>query len=101
MTGPKGAETHNRQSQVLLRPHPDCEACESYASKLNEQIVANGRLRLELYDLRRELNRLKHGRDYGLPDRNPADPSLGPADHTCTHGVPLSEPCSACGIVEE
>jgi hypothetical protein len=67
MRGPK-RERHNRQSQVLLASHPECEACSALREILQKQIVANGRLRLEVYDLRRELNVLVHGRDYGLPD---------------------------------
>ena len=94
--------THNRQAQVLKQPHPDCEACADMEEKLEKQIVANGTLRLELYDLRRAFNRLTTGRDFGLPDRRV---DRGSTDRTtqgtCTHGIPVSSSCARCGIVEE
>jgi len=70
--------------------------------QLHTSVVANGLLRSELYDLRREYNRLTTGRDYGLPDHSRARPPLDSrAESTCTHGVPLPSPCARCGIVEE
>jgi hypothetical protein len=94
--------THNRQNKVLVKPHPDCRACASFEEKLEKQIVANGRLRLELYDLRRAYNRIATGRDYGLPDRTTLGPALDErAEPTCTHGIPMPNPCVRCGLVEE
>lgn len=67
MSGPVGpSPVYNRQTQVLVEPHPDCRACPSYADLLEHQIVANAVLRLLVMDLRRALH--KAGGFYDVRD---------------------------------
>lgn len=109
MSGPAKLE-YNRQVQVLADRHPDCGACALLEEYLNQQIVANGVLRLLVLDLREELR--KAGREYDLSDypttrdaveRHPAAVAgcglrpRQPGD--CCHGVSLRSTCDDCGRV--
>ncbi len=100
MSSPK-VSTHNRQSQVLIEPHPDCLACEQERINAERRLIANGALRLEVMDLRQLVK--KHGgadalTRYDSDNREPVDRSLVP---TCTHGRALSSRCRRCGRAEE
>ena len=47
--------SRNREQVVLAPSHPDCRACDILRDKVDRQAVANGRLRLQVMDLKAAL----------------------------------------------
>ena len=72
--------TRNREQVVLAPSHPDCRACDILKDKVDRQAVANGRLRLQVMDLKAALAKQGGVRDRSTyPDpRGPAGPEARP-----------------------
>lgn len=78
--------------------HPDCLYCASSKVHLDRQIVANGRLRLEVMDLKEEVKRYRKElyEHYAV---SWVRKLLGGA--RCAHGVSMQGRCSYCGVVSD
>ena len=78
--------------------HPDCQFCEASDRHLNRQVVAGGRLRLEVMDYKIEAKRyrkelLEHTNLGWVREL------LGIA--RCSHGISLQGRCSRCGAIKD
>lgn len=72
--------SRNREQVVLAPSHPDCRACDILRDKVDRQAVANGRLRIQVMDLKAALAQTGGalGRTSDSDNRGAAGTEAGP-----------------------
>jgi hypothetical protein len=88
----------HRRLEAQKKRHPDCQTCQSAWDEVEQQIVATGVLRMEVIDLKMEMQRMRRAM-HEHTDRSAVRRYLG--EPRCRHRIVLSGRCTRCGRHEE